>query len=154
VSRQILGFEEGDTLVAHEEGGRLVLEKQEMVKQRLKARFAHVPKTRSLVDELIAQRREGRKGKNHCIIKISLFWSKIKMRKQTIQYTSSLDALIAVVKRLSIYENQYKMDSEDFYNHYNQGKLSDDIMFIEWANDYRHYLALHQDLEQKLNHAA
>jgi hypothetical protein len=76
------------------------------------------------------------------------------MRKQTIQYTSSLDALIAVVKRLSIYENQYKMDSEDFYNHYNQGKLSDDIMFIEWANDYRHYLALHQDLEQKLNRAA
>ena len=37
------------------------------------------------------------------------------MRKQTIQYTSSLDALIAVAKRLSVYENQHKMDSEDFY---------------------------------------
>ena len=35
------------------------------------------------------------------------------MRKQTIQYTSSLDALIAVAKRLSVYENQHKMDSED-----------------------------------------
>ncbi len=48
------------------------------------------------------------------------------MRKQTIQYTSSLDALIAVAKRLSVYENQHKMDSEDFYNHYNQGIFSDD----------------------------
>ncbi|MBD2602030.1 hypothetical protein [Microcystis viridis] len=56
------------------------------------------------------------------------------MRKQTIQYTSSLDALIAVAKRLSVYENQHKMDSEDFYNQYNQGTLSDDIIFIESAN--------------------
>ena len=35
-----------------------MLEKPEMVKQRLKARFAQVPKTRSLVDELITERRE------------------------------------------------------------------------------------------------
>ena len=76
------------------------------------------------------------------------------MRKQTIQYTSSLDALIAVAKRLSVYENQHKMDSEDFYKEYNQGTLSDDLIFIEWANDYRHYLALRQELEQILNHDA
>ncbi len=56
--RQLLGFEEGDTLVAREEAGRLVLEKQAMVKQRLKARFAQVPNDRSLADELIAERRE------------------------------------------------------------------------------------------------
>ena len=37
------------------------------------------------------------------------------MRKQTIQYTSPLDALVAVAKRLSIYENQQKMDSEEFF---------------------------------------
>jgi AbrB family looped-hinge helix DNA binding protein len=60
--RQLLGFEEGDTLVAREEAGRLVLEKQEMVKHRLKARFAQVPKERSLVDELIAERRESAEG--------------------------------------------------------------------------------------------
>ena len=56
--RQLLGFEEGDTLVAREEAGRLVLEKQAMVKQRLKARFAQVLKDRSLADELIVERRE------------------------------------------------------------------------------------------------
>jgi len=59
--RQSLGFEEGDTLVAREEEGRLVLEKRAMVKQRLKARFAQVPNDRSLMDELIAERRESAK---------------------------------------------------------------------------------------------
>jgi hypothetical protein len=76
------------------------------------------------------------------------------MRKQTIQYTSSLDALVAVSKRLSIYENQQKMNSEDFFYQYSQGMLSDDVVFIEWANDYRHYLALRQELEEKLNYVA
>jgi hypothetical protein len=76
------------------------------------------------------------------------------MRKQTIQYTSPLDALVAVAKRLSLYENHQKMDSEEFFNQYNRGLLSDDRLFIEWANDYRHYLALHQELAQKLNNAA
>lgn len=74
------------------------------------------------------------------------------MRKQIIQYTSSLDALVGITKRLSMYENQHKMDSEDFFNKYNQGMLSDDAIFIEWANDYRHYLALHQELQQRLNY--
>lgn len=56
--RQLLGFEEGDKLVAREETGRLVLEKPEAIKQKLKARFAQIPKNRSLVDELIAERRQ------------------------------------------------------------------------------------------------
>lgn len=53
-----LGFETGDALIAREEEGRLVLEKQETIKRRLKARFAQVPRDRSLADELIAERRE------------------------------------------------------------------------------------------------
>jgi bifunctional DNA-binding transcriptional regulator/antitoxin component of YhaV-PrlF toxin-antitoxin module len=56
--RQLLGFEAGDKLVAREEAGRLVLEKQAMVKQRLKARFTQLPKERSLADELIEERRK------------------------------------------------------------------------------------------------
>jgi len=74
-----------------------------------------------------------------------------KMRKQTIQYTSPLDALVAVAKRLSVYEQEQKMDSEEFFDKYNRGLLADDARFIEWANDYRHYLALHQEIEQRLN---
>lgn len=56
--RRSLGLEEGDRLVARQEANRLVIEKPEQIKQRLKARFAQVPAERNLVDELIADRRE------------------------------------------------------------------------------------------------
>jgi AbrB family looped-hinge helix DNA binding protein len=56
--RRLLGFEIGDTLVARQEEGRLVIEKQETIKLRLKARFSKLPRDKSLVDELIAERRE------------------------------------------------------------------------------------------------
>jgi hypothetical protein len=79
---------------------------------------------------------------------------KTAMRKQTILYTSPLDALVAVSKRLSLYENQYHMDSEDFFYQYSQGTLGDEATIIEWANDYRHYRELHRSLEEKLHNAA
>ncbi len=56
--RRSLGFESGDALIARQEEGRLVLEKPETIKLRLKARFSQMPKNRSLADELIAERRE------------------------------------------------------------------------------------------------
>jgi hypothetical protein len=72
------------------------------------------------------------------------------MRKQTIQYTSLLYALVAVAKRLSLYENQQHMDSERFFDQYSRGQLSDDTLFVEWANDYRHYLEIRRELERRL----
>ena len=56
--RRSLGLEEGDRLVARQDANRLVIEKPEQIKQRLKARFAQVPVERSLVDELLSERRE------------------------------------------------------------------------------------------------
>ena len=76
------------------------------------------------------------------------------MRKQTIQYSSPLDALIEVAKRLSILEHRQNMDSEEFFYQYSQGLLPDDAVFEEWANDYRHYLYLRQELDKKLKNAA
>lgn len=55
--REQLGLAAGDTLVAREEDGRLILEKTAAVTARLRARFAHVAPGRSLADELIAERR-------------------------------------------------------------------------------------------------
>ena len=72
------------------------------------------------------------------------------MRKQTIRYTSSIDALIAVTKRLSIYESRQGMDSEAFFDRYSRGQLSDDAVFVDWANDYRHFLQLRQELAKSL----
>ena len=76
------------------------------------------------------------------------------MRKQTIEYTTPLDALIAVTKRLSYYELQHGKDSEEFFASYTQGMLSDDAVFVEWANDYRHYLALRRSVENSLKDVA
>jgi AbrB family looped-hinge helix DNA binding protein len=59
--RRSLDIHEGDKLVVREEAGRLVLEKPEIIKQRLKSLLAHLPKERSIVDELIAERREAAK---------------------------------------------------------------------------------------------
>jgi hypothetical protein len=76
------------------------------------------------------------------------------MQYQRIIHSTPIDALIAVTKRLSFYEMQQAMSSEDFYDRYQKGLLSDEIVFVEWANDYQHYLALRFQLEQRLKHAA
>lgn len=76
------------------------------------------------------------------------------MKKQTIRYSSPLDALVAVAKRLSHYESNQQMDSEDFYDRYTRGSLPDDAVFVDWANDYRHYIELRRELEQRLRNAA
>ncbi len=76
------------------------------------------------------------------------------MRKQIIEYTSPLDALVGTVKQLNIYEIKYQMDSEEFFTKYSQGKTTDDEELIEWAGNYQHYLALHQYLESKLRNVA
>jgi hypothetical protein len=76
------------------------------------------------------------------------------MRKQQTIYTSPLDALIALRKRLSLYENQYNIGSEDFFNRYSKGQLSDEEHWVEWANDYRHFLGLRLELEKRLQDVA
>jgi AbrB family looped-hinge helix DNA binding protein len=56
--RQALGIHPGQTLVARIEDGRLVLETREQILVRVQSWFAQVPREVSLVDELIAERRE------------------------------------------------------------------------------------------------
>jgi hypothetical protein len=76
------------------------------------------------------------------------------MKKETIHYSSPLDALIEVTKRLTAHELAEKLSSEEFFYRYSQGDLSDDIRHVEWANDYRHYLSLRQQVGDQLRHAA
>ena len=56
--RQELGIHPGETLIARVQDGRLVLETHEQISTRVQSWFAHVPPEISLVDELIAERRE------------------------------------------------------------------------------------------------
>ena len=76
------------------------------------------------------------------------------MRKQTIQYTTSLDALIAITKRLGLKEGKHHIESEEFYHRYQKGEMGDDLEFMEWASDYRDYLNLRQEIAEQLPDAA
>ncbi len=72
------------------------------------------------------------------------------MRKERIEYGSPLDALVALAKRLSRYEDHYRMESEEFFNQFSRGRLEDSADFIEWANDYEHYLAIRSEIEKSI----
>ena len=76
------------------------------------------------------------------------------MRKQRIEYKSPVDALIVIAKRLSLYEKQYQMESEEFFDKFSKGLIEDSQDFVEWSNDYQHYMALKFELEKQLRHAA
>lgn len=56
--RKALNIGVGDRLVARKVGDSLVLERREAIERRLQDRFRHIPREVSLVDELIAERRE------------------------------------------------------------------------------------------------
>ena len=64
------------------------------------------------------------------------------MRKLRIDYDSPVDALVAIAKRLSNYERQYQMESETFFDKFSKGLSEDSEDFVEWANDYEHYIAV------------
>lgn len=55
--RNALGLSAGDRLHLHVTGQRLVLERQEDAAAELRGLASDVPRTRSLVDELLAERR-------------------------------------------------------------------------------------------------
>jgi hypothetical protein len=75
------------------------------------------------------------------------------MRKLKIEYDSHVDALVAISKRLSLYEGRNKMESEEFFDRFSKGQMEDSEEFVEWANNYQHYLALRQDVDARLRHA-
>lgn len=69
------------------------------------------------------------------------------MWKQRIEYDSPVDALMAIAKRLSIFETRYRMTSEEFFDKFSKGQLEDSEDFVEWANDYQHYVTIRLEIE-------
>ncbi len=76
------------------------------------------------------------------------------MRKQRNQYDSPIDALVAVLKRLSIFEDRYNLESEEFFDKFSKGHLEDSADFVEWSNDYQHYLAIRLEIERQIRNVA
>lgn len=76
------------------------------------------------------------------------------MRKERVEYDSPVDALVAITKRLSVYEGRYLMTSEEFFDKFAKGQSEDSEDFVEWANDYQHYVAIRREIEAHLQHVA
>jgi hypothetical protein len=76
------------------------------------------------------------------------------MKKETSEYSSPVDALATVAKRLNVYEDRYGMTSEDFCNRYEKGQMEDSIDLVEWANGYQHYVAIRLEIDKHLRHVA
>lgn len=72
------------------------------------------------------------------------------MKRVTIGYASPLDALVALAKRLGAYEHRHRLDSEDFFHRYSQGRFSDDVEFMEWASDYENFVAIRSEIKESL----
>lgn len=62
--RRSLGFNPGDVLIARLDEDRLILEKADALKRRLKKRFSRIPAHESLVDELIMDRRDAARSED------------------------------------------------------------------------------------------
>lgn len=75
-------------------------------------------------------------------------------QKQRITYDSELDALVAVAKQLSLYENRHGISSEEFFHRFSTGQVEDTAEFVEWSNAYQHFLSLRSVLEKQVCHAA
>jgi hypothetical protein len=41
----------------------------------------------------------------------------------------------------------------DFFDRFVKGQVADLEEFVEWANDYQHYLALRHEVESRIRHA-
>jgi len=76
------------------------------------------------------------------------------MQKHQIVYDSPIDTIVALAKRLSLYEESYGLSSEDFYDRFSKGLMEDSLDFVEWSNDYQNFLVLRFELEERLSHAA
>ena len=76
------------------------------------------------------------------------------MRKQRTEYDSPVDALIAITRSLSGYEDRYRISSEEFFDKFCKGLMEDSVDFVEWANDYQHYITIKLEIERQLQHVS
>jgi len=58
-----------------------------------------------------------------------------------------LSGLNIVLTKLCQMNIPYHMSSEDFFDRFTKGQLEDAIDFVEWSNDYQHYMTIKFDAE-------
>ena len=66
--------------------------------------------------------------------------------QQALQNASPLDDFVSVVRDLTQFEHQYKLESGQFFKRFQQGEMRDEVEFIRWANKYEIYQEIKADL--------
>ena len=59
--------------------------------------------------------------------------------QKALQNASPLDDFIQIIKDLTHLEDQYQLESSQFYERFQRGEIGDEVDFIRWANKYEIY---------------
>ena len=76
------------------------------------------------------------------------------MRKVTVTYSTPIDALIDVARRMGGCENRYGMKSERFIVKYQAGEMPCENDFMEWAVACRDLRYLRNAVEERVKEVA
>jgi hypothetical protein len=74
--------------------------------------------------------------------------------REAMDSTSPVDALIAIVERLTRYEEKFGMKTPEFYEKFMRGEMGDTKDYIAWAGTYEILLRQKRRLEVSLMNAA
>jgi hypothetical protein len=61
-----------------------------------------------------------------------------------------MDDFVELVRELTLLEQKYGIDSAEFYDRYQQGKMGDDMEIMHWASTYEIYREMKGELDNVL----
>ena len=70
--------------------------------------------------------------------------------EQMTALSSPLEDILALLRELVAYEDNFNMSSDVFYARFMRGQMGDDLSFIMWAGQYESYLEAKQDIASQL----
>ena len=73
-----------------------------------------------------------------------------RILREAWENASPLDDLIELVRDLVLLEQQYGIDSVEFYEQFQQGKLGDDLDYIDWATKFEMYCQTREEIDTRL----
>ena len=71
-----------------------------------------------------------------------------RILREAWENASPLDDLVELVRDLVLLEQQYGIDSAEFYEQFQQGKLGDDLDYFDWATKFEMYCQTKEEMEQ------
>ena len=60
---------------------------------------------------------------------------------------SPMDDILDLMWQLIAFEEQYNMQTDEFYARFMRGEMGDGMDFIEWAGKYESFLEIKQEIE-------